>query len=256
MLSRFKHAALSVVGASANRPDREKLKTAIAARQTAQQAVVESRETVERLQAVVDQADDAARTAATATHEATEARRQWVRGGCVHSASRELEHLDAVAAEAADVAKRAAVDANVIGKTGTLASAQSVLQSSQADVRYREKEIATETGAILAEEAAPLLAQLERAAAEYRLLRSQVKALQRVLDPPMYTDATAKSQDGARAIMAALVRATIRSWDEERDAADARDFVDGERGRDAATLEQMTLKWRERAAQLRADPDA
>jgi hypothetical protein len=100
------------------------------------------------------------------------------------------------------------------------------------------------------------LERFEHVAEEYRTLRAQVMAVQRVLDPDIYGNHGAKSADGARFVRASLGRATIRSWDQERDAADAHDFVEGERGRDAALFEGLTASHRARAAQLRNDPDA
>jgi hypothetical protein len=255
MLSRFK-AALSVVGASSNRPDREKLKAAIAARQTAQQAVVVSHETVERLATVLRTSDDAARMAADATQRATEARRAWVRGGCVWSESRELQALDDSAAQASRAAESASRDAEVINKTQTLAHAEGALRSAQADVRHSDKAISEAVGEIIASEQSDLLDQFERAAKEFRVLRFQVMAVRHVLDPDVYGNHVAKSAAGARIIREAMNRAHIASWDDERSSADAHDFVEGAPGHDAATLEQASGPWFERAAQLRNDPDA
>jgi hypothetical protein len=256
MLSRFKHAALSVVGASSGRPDRERRRAAIAARDQAHQAVVESHETVERLGAVIRTSGDAARLAADATQRATEAHRAWVRNGCKHSESRELQALDDAAAQASRAAEAAGRDADVINKTRTLAHAQAVLQSAQTDVRAAEKGISEAIGEIVASEQSDLLDQFERAAKEFRVLRFQVMALKRVVAPDMYGSHAAKSEAGARVIMTALNSAHIASWDDERSSAAAHDFVEGTLGRDAAMLEQASAPCLERAAQLRADPDS
>jgi hypothetical protein len=257
MLSRFKQAALSVV-TSSNRPGRERLKAAIAARSRAQRAVTESGETVARLAAVIRNSDDAARAAANATHQATEARREWVRNGCKHSESRALQAIDDAAAEAARAAELAGRDADVINKTRALAHAESAVGSQQADLRGAEDDIGAAIGAILADELAPDLELLERLAADYRAARIRIMALMKLLNPSKwaYTPDRCASVAAYDLIDAALGRATIKPWDEERDAADARDFVDGARGRDAEMLEQLRSKWRDRAAQLRADPDA
>jgi hypothetical protein len=254
MLSRFKQV-LSVVTPSTPQ-NRGRLKDAIAARDKAQQGVAEYRETVERLAAVIRTSDDAARLASDATQRAAEARREWVRNGCRHSEYRELQALDDAAAQASRAAESAGRDADGIKKTRTLEYAQGVLQSAQTEVRYREEEISTAIGSIIADDAAPLLQRFERIAEEYRAVRAEVMAVQRVLDPDIYGNHGAKSADGARFVRASLGRATIRSWDQERDAADANDFVEGERGRDAALFEGLTASHRARAAQLRQDPDA
>jgi hypothetical protein len=255
MLSRFKQV-LSVVGASANRPDREKLKAAVAARQTAKQAVTDAHETVERLGTVIRTSDDAARMAADATQRATEARRAWVRGGCVWSESRELQALDDSAAQASRAAEAAGRDAEVINKSRALEYSEGALRSAQADARHSDKAISEAIGEIIASEQSDLLDQFERAAKEYLVLRFQVQALLRVVDPPWDADAQSKSAAGARIIREAMNRAHIASWDDERSQAQARDFVHGDRDLDAATLDQASAPWFERAAQLRNDPDA
>ena len=194
MLSRFKHAALSVVGASSGRPDRERLRAAIAARDQAHQAVVESHETVERLAAVIRTSDDAARLASDATQRATEAHRAWVRNGCKHSESRELQALDNSAAQASRAAESVARDADAIRKTQTLAHAEGALRSAQADVRHSDKAISEAIGEIVASEQSDLLDQFERAAKEFRVLRFQVMALKRVVAPDTYGSHAAKSE--------------------------------------------------------------
>jgi hypothetical protein len=270
VLGRLK-AALSVVGASSGRPDRVKLKAAIAARTHAEQMVIESRETVTRLQDVINQANDAARVAARATQTATEARRRWAIDGCPHSASGELQALDDAATEAAQVAARTAQDADVIAKTHTLANAQSVLQSAEIDLHSHEEKISAAAGAILADEAASMLERYERTADEYRTLRREVTVLFQLLDPPTpsftsgwdpsgrdrkFRYRPTSSIDGARLVAAAMRHATFASWDKERGDARAHDFVHGPRGRDEEMLEQLASKWHERAKALRNDPDA
>jgi hypothetical protein len=257
MLSRLKQV-LSVVGASANRPSRDKLKAAIAARDAAQRAVVDSGDT-ERLQAVLDHADEAARMAADAAHRATEARRAWVLNGCPWTGTRELQALDDSAAQAARAAEAAGRDASAVRKSGALARAASVVQDAQADVREAEGKITAAIAVIIAEEAAPLLQRFEHIADEYRAARAEVMAVRAVLVQPWslpHKDEMNPAWEGERAIEVTLTRAAIKSWDQERDAADANDFVEGERGRDAAMLEQLSSRWRDRAAQLRNDPDA
>jgi hypothetical protein len=174
----------------------------------------------------------------------------------VWSGARELQALDDAAAQASRAAESAGRDADVIKKTRALEYAEGALRSSQSSVRYREADISTAIGSILVAEKAEFLAQGPELADKLRAWRRGVKSLERVVDPEMFGNHGAKSEDGARAIRAALNSAYIRSWDEERDAADARDFVEGERGRDAALFEGLTASHRARAAQLRQDPDA
>ncbi|MGO9036435.1 MAG: hypothetical protein ACLQKH_00470, partial [Steroidobacteraceae bacterium] len=134
-------------------PSRERLKSALAARAAAQGEVVKAREMLGRLQAVVAASDQAARAAAHATCAADEFRKQWVRGGCKHSESRELQALTDAAAEAAKAAQTTSINAAAVCKE--LARAQDAVQSRQNDIRHCEAEISIAVGVILAEEAAP-----------------------------------------------------------------------------------------------------
>jgi hypothetical protein len=170
-------SALTVVGSSSNRTGRERLKVALAARDAAQLAVVESRETFERLHAIIADSDQAARAAASATRDANEFRKEWVRAGCRHSASRELSALEDDAAEKTRAAERSAVTAAAVSKE--LARARSVVESAQVDVRGPENAITAAIGVILAQEAAPLLQRFENIAEEYRVTRAKVMGVLR-----------------------------------------------------------------------------
>lgn len=239
------------------RPDRDRLKSAIAARDAARRAVEDARTTLKRIETVVNAADDAARMAAKATSAAAEARREWVRGGCKHSESIQLQVQDDAAAEAARVASRAAADAEVVRKAGALARANDAVQLARSSLRGSEEEIGAAIGAIIAEEAAPLLERLENLAKEYRTLRAEIIGVQRVVDPPMFEDESAASSEGARLIAAALARAKIESFDDELAAARTNTFITtGQRVGDATILDPLSAPYRERAAQLRNDPDA
>ena len=242
--------ALAVVGASAPQcPGRGRLRAALAARSEAQHAVIEARAILERLESVIEQADDAARTASAAAVQAKEARQRWVRDGCLANA-REHQVLSEDAAKAASVAQSAALDADAVSKE--LLRAQSAVQSAQVEVGHRDQEIAGAVGEILVMEQAPLLESLERAASEFRDLRFKAMALLRAVQPGRYEDQRAASYDGARLVGATLERASIKSWDAERDAAQSHDFVEGARGRDEKQLEELVAHWRTRAALLQS----
>jgi predicted nucleic acid-binding Zn-ribbon protein len=253
LLEAFKRP-LSVVDFSSERSSRERLDAAKAARDQAQQAVTAARDRLERLESVVRLSDDAAREASKATQRANQFRNDWVRGGCKHAESRTLQELEDQAAGASKAAERAAVNADLVRKE--FSRAQAEIQSLQLDVRTREQEIATEIGAIIADEASPLLERFEQLAEAYRATRVEVRALLRIVRPGQYEDQRAASHEGARLVEAALGRATIHPWDRERDAAQAHDFVEGTR-RDEAQLEALMARWRARAEALReAIPDA
>src|SRR5580692_6774864 len=102
---------LAIVAGTHQAPttDRAPLKAAIAARAAELQEIADARAALERLQAVVDRADDASRAAAATTRAANDFRRAWVAGGCKHSESRELQTLEDAAQEAARIAERAEV---------------------------------------------------------------------------------------------------------------------------------------------------
>ncbi len=238
-------------------PDRSELRAAIAARDAAKQAVIERRAVLERFEAILSASDVAARAASDAANKARDARQEWVRCGCPFSAGRALEALDAAAAETARIASAAALNADAITKSGELSRAQSAAESAEFDSRSRETRIASEIGAILAREAAPLLSRLEQQAEAYRATRREVQALLMVLAPPWNCgyarDANASSSEGARQVEAALSRATIMPWDKERDAARAHDFVESQHGRDEAMIERLISPWRARAQAVRED---
>jgi hypothetical protein len=249
MLSLFKPRA------APNVPDRERLRAALAAKVAAQQAVIESHETLQRLQAVVDQADTLARAAASATRAANDARQRWVRDGCLSNA-REHQVLAAAATEAVRMAQSAAVDADDVRKT--LARAEDEVRSRQIEVEGAEDAITAAIGVIIAEEAAPLLQRFESIAEEYRTVRAKIMGVSQVLAQKWTLsnkDQMNPAREGEQVIEDALDRAKIKSWDTERQSAKSRDFVEETPGREEAWLDGLMAPWRERAAQLRNDPD-
>lgn len=256
-------ALLKLGGASSGRPDREKLRAAIAAHDAAKRAVPECEATLARLEAIINTSDTAARTAESAAHAATEARRLWVREGCRHSGMRELERLDDAASEAADIARRAAADADIVRKTGALKRAEEDVSSAQAGVRHCEAEISAAIGVLLVEELAPELEQFEELAKKYRAARLRIVALKRLLSPFQFSympDFRHASGAAHAVIEATLSRAMIKSVDDECAAARAHAFVTtGERSDDPdddAVFERFKAPFRARAEALRNDPDA
>jgi hypothetical protein len=252
-----KSPLLSVVGSSTGRINRERLRAAIVARDQAVQALIEKRETLERLESVVRTSDDAAKKAADTAREAREARQRWVASGCSFSTARELQTFDDAAAAAAAVAQRAATDANEVSKVQALARAKSALDSAQFDIRGCEDAITGAIAVILAQEALPLIEALERAEA-YRTARAKLMGVRLVLAQPWTLsnkDKMNPSWEGEQAITAALQRAFIESWDRERANPRARDSLDGTRNEEK-WLDTLAQPWRARAEALRKDPDA
>jgi hypothetical protein len=249
-----KGALLSIVGSE--RPDRAPLRSAIAAQAQAQQVVIGARKTLERLQAVIDQADDAAQAAAKSRQKVNEARKAWVANGCNFAGTLEIQALEEDAAEKAKAAQSAALNAEAVSQQ--VRRAKSVLDDATSDVRSRELEIADAMGALLVEEESSLLQKYAQSADELRALRVQVMALHTLVDPwRPHRDAVAPSREGASLVDAALQRGTIQSWDTERDASRPRHWAD-EPSRDEAMelFAECLQRWRERAQALRENPNA
>jgi len=240
---------------AADAPAASRLDTAIAARDAKRAEIAEARETLERLQAVADQADADARAAAVAQRKASEFRREWARSGCKYSDSRELQRLEDQAAEAGKAAERSAVNADAVRKE--LARAEDDVRSAQLELQGCERRIAAERGAqlVAAEHAQSLIEDAVEGAERGRRRRFDLMALLRLFRPGQYEDQSFASPEAARQVEDALERAEIKDWDQERDAARSRDFVEaaqgvaGARGRDEAAFKQAVDRWRERAQQ-------
>jgi hypothetical protein len=249
---------LSILKRAAPDASRARLKAAIVARDQAVQALIEKRETLERLESVVRTSDDAAKKAADTARDAREARQRWVASGCSFSTARELQTFDDAAAEAAAVAQRAATDAKEVSKAQALARTQSAFDSAQVDIHGCEDAITGAIAVILAQEALPLIEALERAAEAYRTARAKLMGVRMVLAQPwtlLNKDKMNPSWEGEQAITAALQRALIESWDGERKEPRARDSLDRTRNEEK-WLDTLTQPWHERAEALRKDPDA
>jgi hypothetical protein len=244
------HALAAVDSAPARHPDRARLKAAIAARDQAQRAVVESRETLERLESVVRLSDEAARGAADATQRANKFRSDWVQGGCKGSESHELKTLTDAAAEASKAAQTAALDAGAVRTE--LARAQDAVGQMQFEIREREGEIRAAVNEIIVAEARPLLERFERAAEQYRALRAEMLCLEKFLATEKYDSRQAAN---SRVIDDAMERARIVSWDTERANPRARDSLNRTH-QEQEWLDGLTAPWRARAVQLRQDPES
>jgi hypothetical protein len=248
--------ALSIVGSSAVRADRTALLAAIAAVPAAERAVTDARATLDRLQAVIGKADDAARTAADAQRAAEGARQRWISRGCEYSAALEHHRLAEVAAEATRAAEHAAADVRAVSQE--LRHAEQTIQEAQSQVRDCEHGIASQIGAIIASEEAALFEQYAQATDEVRTLRVKLMALHSILDPwTPHGNAIAPTREGAAMVDAALQRGVIANWDQERDSTRVREWEESPRRDEPMILfEQCVARWRDRAAALRANPDA
>jgi hypothetical protein len=227
-------------------PDHSRLVAAIAARDQAKQAVNEQHETVARLQAVIERADEAARAASDATRAANDARQKWVRDGALQNA-KEHHALSEAATEAAQVAQRAGADADAVRRE--LRRAQDDIDSRHVAVRGAEDEITAAIGVIIAEESAELLAEFEAAAATYRQLREKAMAVSLTLAKPFgldYRNRMNPTHEGETVVDAAIERASIKSWDRHVDS----------HGDASAYLATLTAPVRARIEALRGEPNA
>jgi len=238
-----KRASLSVVEVG-------KLKAALAARDQAQQSVLDARATLERLESIVKLSNDASRAAADATRAANDFRASWVRNGCQYAASLELKALEDVAAEKSREAERAAVNGDAVALQ--LARARDLVQYAQGELRSREKDIAAERGAQLVAEQAQqeLLEDLLQSAARTRRLRYRAKALLRAVQPGQFEDQSAASSAAASVVEDAINAARVEDWERERSAAADHDFVQGRRGADEAAFEAEVRAFRARAVAI------
>jgi chromosome segregation ATPase len=160
-------------------PSDDKRLDAIAARTEAQRKVVESRETLARLQAVIDQADTAARTAAKATREASAARQLWVRDGCLENARAHHTLADA-ATEATRAAESSGRDADAVRKE--LARAEQAIESAQSNFRDCDNRVKQVVFAGFIDEMAPTLERRARLLAEVHDCDIAIRGLVEYLD--------------------------------------------------------------------------
>jgi hypothetical protein len=194
-------------------PSHARLRLAKEGLAKSQLEVTETAAKLERLQSVIDGADQAARAASAAQSAAKDFRTTWAREGCRYSDTQELQRLEAQAMEASEDAKRATVHADTVRLE--FRRLQSALESRHVDVNGARNEITAAVGVVFAEESAELLARFEAAAADYRRLREQVMALYFGIERPWSLD-TKNSRDPCHEsiaiIDAALQRGKIEPW--------------------------------------------
>jgi chromosome segregation ATPase len=220
--------------------DREQLRAAIAARTEAQRKVAESREIVGRLRAVIDQADRAARAAANATREANEARQRWVRDGCLSNA-REHQALADAAAEAARVAQRAAADADAVSKE--LSRAEDAIRSAESDLRDSERRVKQVIALDFVDELGPTFDRRKRLIAELQACEVEIRGLLE------YAEAVcAEAAQRIEAIVARDRLEAIPTYAVTHSGTLLSQPPD--------EVLALTRVWRDRAAQLRQNPDA
>lgn len=231
-------------------PERlEQLRAAISARDEAVKAIRQARETLERLESIVRASDAAGRAAADAANGAREARHRWVREGCRHSESRQLQTLDEAAAEASRVAQRATRDAEAVNRA-ELARAQDAVQSAQIAVQHREDEITNARAAIIIEWAGPVGERYVASAIERCRARLEFEAVAQLTYPWSSDPNAVRADEKTYEIIKDFERrGAVQSWDNEIDRYSAGS---------EALLEQLNQRkqfWRSRAKSLLAETD-
>jgi hypothetical protein len=237
----LKRAALSVVpNAEARRPDRQALRDANARRDAAENALIAQRELVARLSIVVEASDAATRIAAKAKDDAAQARKAWLRDGCpAHARTRyDLQGAADGAARDAELARADAADA-----AKELPKASSELRTREGTLGYCEEAIGAAIKAIICAERRNHLETLKRRFdADLLELRREFN-----FGAWLRSDEGGANRSAGDSVYDFLVQSCAEAFRLEIKDVD----------RVAKPhLETYAGPWRERAAQLRLDPDA
>lgn len=204
--------------AATDSSSRERLRLAKQALAQAKQAVIETQATFERMESIVRAADDAARTASSAAKKVTEARADWVRGGCPYSGTREFQALEEKAADAARAAERAAADSKAVSKE--LRRLQSELESKHVAVRGVVNEVTAAAAMVRVEEKAPLFERFVQEAHQFLATREEVMAELLGIERPWSLESKNSMDPAHEAVSyveAVIDRAAIPSWSKHVD---------------------------------------
>jgi hypothetical protein len=222
-------------------PSRDRLKSAISARDAARTEVETAKRAVERFESVIDQGRDAASRASDADAAAKRALAAWAQSGLDPQAVAEHEGLASAADAAKRVADRAQVAADAARKG--LGQAQRAVERAQSDLAGCEDRIRCSIDLIFVDEFAPTLERLEQLAADYQACRIQARGL---------FDYVGSSEASG------IIRASY-----QRAGAAVKPIPDYEVNHMGSQISappveilRLTKAWRERAAQLRENPDA
>jgi len=236
--------------------NRTALHAAIAESDAAQQALVSKRAHVETLELAAKKINEPVRAKEAAERALKEFRSTWAARGATCSDDIELHRLEKDVVEKTKAAEFTSSNGTALKRE--LARAQDSVQSAIGAVGHCEDEITGAIGVILAEEAAPLLRQLEQEAEAYRATRAKVIGVRLVLGRE-WTLSNKNTMNpahlGEGVITDSLRRARIRSFDDEREELRVRDSLN-KTHHEQEWLDGLIAPWRARAAQLRADPDS
>jgi hypothetical protein len=222
-------------------PSDDKRLDAIAARTEAQRAVTKAGDTLERLQAVVRVSDDAAHAASAAARAANQARTRWVQNGCPYSGARELQALDDAAAESARAAERAGRDADAVSKE--LSRAEQAIESAQSNFRDCGNRVKQVIFMGFIDEMAPTLERRARLLAEVHDCDIAIRGLVEYLDGVSGIEAR-RLEDAAERVRIEPISSYTVNHSGKLLSQPPDEVL------------RLAAEWRDRAAQLRADPDS
>jgi hypothetical protein len=237
----------------ATSPNRERLATAIAARKAAEISANEARATLQRFEAVISTADDAARAATLAKQAAEQARQHWVRNGCSYSAAVEHQKLSDSAKELARSAEDSAANAKAVVKE--FQRAREAVADAEKEIRWKDEDIRDAESMIVVDEAADILARGQRFKEQYQEWRLDAQALWCVLNKSKNLRNEPCGQ-AADLVLSAIDKAAIPTWEQDRDHRISAEFVSGSGERKDGAFEQAVARWRERLMAVRGNPDA
>jgi hypothetical protein len=242
-------AALSVVGGTPpERPDRARLRAVIAARDAAQREVEARTAVVERLERLVEEGRSAADRATEDDAAAATAETTWGLAGCDPTQAGEHQRLRAIANESKRVADPALVAAQAAQKG--MRPARSALEGAQSEVRGCEGGISREIADVIFEEQRLKVARLEAFLEELPEVFLDALAIEQFIDP------WARGNEGLRSDQAHAQVAPVlqRCWSLLRSLCQTVDRYSGHPLFEGLDRRKRLL--RERAAQLRQNPDA
>jgi hypothetical protein len=218
--------------------DRSRLIAAFEARDRTQRVLNERRETLARLQAVDDHANELARLAVDAERADTEARRRWIHDGCLAHA-REHHAATEAAAEAKRAAELAAADATAARKQ--MPAAESAVRSAESDLKTCTEEIDNQIGLIQLEQFKETLEEFRQVTDRRHQLHIAIRGF---LEGSL-------SGDAARQVKQVLDECHVQSIPDYASTAQGTHVSSP-----PAEVLDRAREWRKEAAELRADPNA
>lgn len=218
--------------------DRSRLTAAFEARDRAQQTLDDAQAKYSRLEQVSHAGDVASRDASTALRAATEARQSWVRAGCPFAGHAEVQLLDGEAAAAGAAAESALLDTKAVREE--LRGAEAAVRNAEYELTRCADEIDNQIGLIQLEQFKATLEEFRQVSARRHQLHIEIRGFLEV----------SLSGDASRHVEQVLYDCRVKSIS---------DYGCSPQGTHVSSppreVLELAAKWRERAAQLRADPE-